>query len=83
MFATQGLAQQPSRRRGKFGMLAAIHRFWEDETGLTSVEYAILLALIVALAFGAWESLGSARPGMHAARAMYRRSTDSLAEISE
>ena len=33
-------------------------KFWMDEDGLTTVEYALLLALIVAVAVTAWSGLG-------------------------
>ena len=39
-----------------------IHRMlknWRDEEGLATVEYALLLALIVALAVAAWSTFGS------------------------
>ncbi len=34
-------------------------RFWSDEDGLTTVEYALLLALIVVVAITAWTALGT------------------------
>lgn len=55
-------------------MLAAL---WEDQTGLTNVEYALLLALIAIAATTVWTNLGhrtstvvagaTAGPGGHAA----------------
>ena len=33
--------------------------YWRDEDGLTTVEYALLLALIVVVAITAWTALGS------------------------
>ena len=33
--------------------------YWQDERGLATVEYALLLALIVAVALTAWTTLGS------------------------
>ena len=33
--------------------------YWKDEDGLTTVEYALLLALIVVVAITAWTALGS------------------------
>jgi pilus assembly protein Flp/PilA len=33
--------------------------YWRDEEGLTTVEYALLLALIVVVAITAWTALGS------------------------
>ncbi len=34
-------------------------KFWNDEDGLTTVEYALLLALIVVVAITAWTALGT------------------------
>jgi len=34
--------------------------FWTDEDGLTTVEYALLLALVVVAGIGAWTGLGGA-----------------------
>ena len=31
---------------------------WKDEDGLTTVEYALLLALVAVAALGAWSTLG-------------------------
>lgn len=50
-------------------MLAAFVTFLDDETGLTSVEYAILLALVAAIAVGAWDALVRPDPSLHTARA--------------
>ena len=33
-------------------------KFWMDEDGLTTVEYALLLALIVVVGAAAWTTLG-------------------------
>ena len=33
--------------------------FWSDEEGLTTVEYALLLALVVVAGIAAWQGLGS------------------------
>lgn len=35
-----------------------MRELWKDEDGLTSVEYALLLALIVVVALATWSSLG-------------------------
>lgn len=35
-----------------------LHRLWTDETGLTTVEYALLLALVAIAAISAWTALG-------------------------
>ena len=40
-------------------MLRAMKRLWADEAGLTTVEYALLLVLIVAAAVTAWTQLGT------------------------
>jgi pilus assembly protein Flp/PilA len=39
-------------------MKALARKFWEDETGLTTVEYALLLALVAIAAITAWSTLG-------------------------
>lgn len=36
-----------------------LRRFWNDEEGMTTVEYALLLVLIVVVAVTAWTTLGS------------------------
>lgn len=36
-----------------------LHRLWRDEAGLTTVEYALLLALVAVAAIGAWRVLGT------------------------
>ena len=36
-----------------------IKALWTDEDGLTTVEYALLLALLVVAAIGTWATLGS------------------------
>ncbi len=41
-----------------------IRGFWRDERGLSTVEYALLLTLIVMLAIGAWASFSSTVSGM-------------------
>lgn len=33
-------------------------KFWTDEEGLTTVEYALLLALVAIAAIAAWTTLG-------------------------
>jgi len=39
-------------------MIGSIEGFLKDEEGLTSVEYALLLALIVVVAVATWRALG-------------------------
>ena len=36
-----------------------IRKLWKDEEGLTTVEYALLLALVAIAAITAWSTLGS------------------------
>ncbi|MFO8081535.1 MAG: Flp family type IVb pilin [Armatimonadota bacterium] len=36
---------------------------WKDEEGLTTVEYALLLALVAVAAIGAWTALGTSVNG--------------------
>lgn len=45
-------------------MLTEIGRFYRDEDGTTSVEYALLLALLVVAGLTAWRGLGTAMGGM-------------------
>ena len=40
-------------------MLKALKNLWRDEEGLTSVEYALLLVLVVIVAITAWQTLGT------------------------
>jgi pilus assembly protein Flp/PilA len=40
-------------------LLAYLRQFTRDEDGLTSVEYALLLALIVVVAVAVWQTLGT------------------------
>jgi len=43
-------------------MLDMARRFWEDEEGLTTVEYALLLALLVVAAVGVFVAFGGHVP---------------------
>jgi pilus assembly protein Flp/PilA len=36
-----------------------LKQLWKDEEGLTTVEYALLLALVAIAAIAAWTTLGS------------------------
>lgn len=36
-----------------------MRELWKDEEGLTTVEYALLLALVVVAGIAAWQGLGS------------------------
>jgi Flp pilus assembly pilin Flp len=40
-------------------MIESLKKLWKDEDGLTTVEYALLLVLIVVVAVTAWTTLGS------------------------
>jgi len=44
-------------------MLATIAKLWKDEEGLSTVEYALLLVLIVIVGITAWQTLGSSVSG--------------------
>jgi Flp pilus assembly pilin Flp len=39
-------------------MFQAIKKLWHDEEGLSTVEYALLLVLIVIVGVTAWQTLG-------------------------
>jgi Flp pilus assembly pilin Flp len=39
-------------------MINGLRRFLLDDNGLTSVEYALLLALLFVASLGAWQALG-------------------------
>ena len=38
-------------------------KLWKDEEGLTTVEYALLLALVAIAAIAAWSTLGQRTSG--------------------
>ncbi len=40
-------------------MFDALKRLWNDEDGLSTVEYALLLVLIVIVGVAAWTTLGN------------------------
>ena len=40
-------------------MREMIRKFWADEEGLTTVEYALLLALLVVAALATWAAFGN------------------------
>ena len=40
-------------------MLPKLVALWKDEAGLTTVEYALLLVLIVSVGVLAWQTLGT------------------------
>jgi Flp pilus assembly pilin Flp len=39
-------------------MIDRVKKMWSDEEGLTTVEYALLLALLVVAALGTWTAFG-------------------------
>lgn len=39
-------------------MFIALRRLWHDEEGMATVEYAMLLALVVIGGLAAWQNLG-------------------------
>ena len=39
-------------------MINKIKSIWKDEEGLTTVEYALLMALLVVAAIGVWTTFG-------------------------
>ena len=41
-------------------MRAYFNNLWLDEAGVTTVEYALLLALVAVISIGAWKALGTA-----------------------
>jgi len=41
-------------------MISTLKSLWHDEDGLTTVEYALLLALVAVVAIAAWQTLGAA-----------------------
>ena len=45
-------------------MFKTLKTLWQDEDGLTTVEYAILLALISIVAIAAWTNLGNTVSGV-------------------
>lgn len=55
-------------------MLATIPGLWWDQDGLTTVEYALLLALVALAAVAAWGDLGCAvtRSARHAGHYLRR-----------
>lgn len=40
-------------------MIEMVKALWTDEEGLTTVEYALLLALLVVAAIGVWTAFGA------------------------
>lgn len=39
-------------------MLKCLHQLWREEAGMTTVEYALLLALLTIASILAWSNLG-------------------------
>jgi Flp pilus assembly pilin Flp len=53
----------PSQRPRRYlGMVDRLRRFIGDDDGLTSVEYALLLALLFVASLSAWQALGGSVP---------------------
>jgi Flp pilus assembly pilin Flp len=44
-------------------MKGLLSELWGDEAGLTNVEYALVLLLVVLVTLAAWDTLGSAQSG--------------------
>ena len=57
-------------------MFDRLQKIWTDEAGLTTVEYALLLALLVVAALGVWTTFGAT------IRAKVASSGDSINGIS-
>jgi len=51
--------QQRTQFKGESYHMRTLMGYWKDEDGLTTVEYALLLALIVVTAITAWTALGT------------------------
>ena len=44
-------------------MMDTLRKLWKDEEGLSTVEYALLLVLIVIVGITAWQTLGASVNG--------------------
>ncbi len=44
-------------------MSVPIREYWNDQAGLTSVEYAVLMAVLVVACIAAWGAVGEALSG--------------------
>lgn len=51
-------------------MISKLGAFWNDQDGITTVEYALLLALIAGAAIGAFSMLGKSNRGSVASSVM-------------
>lgn len=58
-----GNSQVDRMRSAVEAVAARFQGLWADEDGLTSVEYALLLMLMVASGLVAWQSMGDAVAG--------------------
>ena len=47
------------KQKERSNIMKTLMGYWKDEEGLTTVEYALLLALIVVVAITAWTALGT------------------------
>jgi pilus assembly protein Flp/PilA len=45
--------------RASYEEADTMRELWKDEEGLTTVEYALLLALVVVAGIAAWQGLGN------------------------
>ena len=45
-------------------MAEALRRLWAEQSGMTSVEYALLLALLTLASIAAWTNLGQRKSQM-------------------
>jgi Flp pilus assembly pilin Flp len=45
-------------------MITIFRRLWQDEAGMTTVEYALLLALLTIASIAAWSTLGQRKTMM-------------------
>jgi len=48
-----------NQRKSQIEEAKRMRELWKDEEGLTTVEYALLLALVVVAGIAAWQGLGS------------------------
>ena len=64
------------------GMARLFHRMWKDESGISSVEYALLLALIAAGIAVAADALGEAVENEINAAATCIASTDPASDCT-
>jgi Flp pilus assembly pilin Flp len=76
--AILGLPYKHSRgasNRGDGHMVSVLRELWRDESGVASVEYALLLSVVVLGALGAWTGFGAQVTGV------VLRATDAFAGL--